>query len=163
MRELEPTSGRLAFAMQPSIDPVARWIAACRLVRGRWSVRLELRGGPTGGEHGAEFRARDDLDLPRDEQEWLWGQWLRRGELDPFERLGIAPTDDVAAIRRAYLAACWRLHPDRYFGKRVGPFAAVLVDLFDDARAAHDELADPRRRAHYLAVLAAEGGREATA
>lgn len=147
--------------MEPTIDPVARWIAACRLVRGQWSVRLELRG-PAGAPAG-EFCAREDLELPLEEQERLWALWTRRREMGPFERLGIAPTDDDAAIRRAYLAACRRLHPDRYFGKRIGPFAAVLVDLFDDARAAHETLADPRRRAHHLAGLAPAGGREATA
>ena len=47
------------------------------------------------------------------------------------------------------------VHPDRYFGKRLGSFAAVLVELCDEARAAYEVLADPERRAKYLLGRAA--------
>ena len=40
----------------------------------------------------------------------------------------------------------------------VGAFAAILPELFDRARASAVFLADPRRRARYLAELAAAGG-----
>lgn len=130
-------------------DPVARWLAACRCVAGRWSVRLELRdGGP---------RVSDDLDLARDEQQRLLALWARRDQVDHFERLGLAPTGDAAAIRRAYLDTCRHLHPDRYYGKRIGAFAAILAELFDRARASAEFLGDPRRRARYLAQLKATG------
>lgn len=125
------------------VDPVARWLSACRCVRGRWSVRLELHRQP---------HERDDLDLPRAEQQRLLAQWVCRDRTGPFERLGLAPTDDEAAIRRAWHDTCRRLHPDRHYGKRVGPFADIMVDLFELARAAYSELADPRRRALHLAA-----------
>lgn len=129
-------------------DPVARWLTACRCVGGRWSVRLELR-------RGGEPRVRDDLDLDRDEQRRLLELWSRRDGVCHFERLGLAPTGDAAAIRRAYLDTCRQLHPDRYYGKRIGEFAAILAELFDRARASAEFLADPRRRARYLAALQA--------
>ena len=84
--------------------------------------------------------------------------WLRGERVSPFERLGLAPTGDDAAIRRAYLETCRQLHPDRYYGKRIGAFAAILPELFDRARASAVFLADPRRRSRYLAELAAAGG-----
>jgi hypothetical protein len=145
----------LALGSPAGGEPVARWLTACRCVGGRWSVRLELRGG-------GEPRLRDDLDLDRDEQRRLLELWSRRDQVGHFERLGLAPTGDAAAIRRAYLETCRRLHPDRYYGKRIGPFAAILVELFDRARASAEFLADPRRRARYLAALrgAADGGDE---
>lgn len=122
-------------------DPVARWLAVCRCERGRWSVRLDLRRAD------GELRPDDRLDLSRAEQQWLLALWERRDRMTPFEWLGLQPTHDLAVIRRAYHDTCRRLHPDRYFGKRLGPFAAILAELFDRARAAHDLLAPPRRRA----------------
>ena len=127
-------------------EPVARWLAACRCVAGRWSVRLELRGSP---------RVSDDLDLARDEQDRLLALWGRGDQIGHFERLGLAPTGDDAAIRRAWLETCRQLHPDRYYGKRLGAFAAILAELFDRARASAELLGDPRRRARYLAELEA--------
>lgn len=130
-------------------DPVALWLAACRCVAGRWSVRLELRGGGP--------RVSDDLDLARDEQQRLLALWERRDQVCHFERLGLAPTGDSAAIRRAYLDTCRHLHPDRYYGKRIGAFAAILAELFDRARVSAEFLGDPRRRARYLTQLKAAG------
>lgn len=130
-------------------DPVARWLAACRHVAGRWSVRLELRGAGPG--------VSDDLDLSRDEQQRLLDLWSRRDQVCHFERLGLEPTGDHAAIRRAYLDTCRHLHPDRYYGKRIGAFAAILAELFDRARASAELLGDPRRRARYLAELKVAG------
>lgn len=135
-----------ANALSTPVDPVARWIAACRCVRGRWSVRLDLRRA------GADLRERDDVDLSRAEQQSLLAEWVRRDRTGPFERLGLAPTDDVAAIRRAWHDTCRRLHPDRHYGKRTGPFAEIMVELFELARAAYSELLDPRRRAQHLAA-----------
>lgn len=143
----------LASATSTPVDPVARWLSACRCVRGRWSVRLDLRARRGGG--GPDLSERDDLDLSRAEQQRLLELWTRRDRTDPFERLGLAPTDDEAAIRRAWHDSCRRLHPDRHYGKRIGPFAEIMVELFELARAAYSELADPRRRAQLLAAHAA--------
>lgn len=141
-----------ASASHSPVDPVARWLSACRCVRGQWSVRLDLRRArPVPTE-------RDDLDLSRAEQQSLLALWVRRDRMDPFERLGIAPSDDAEAIRRAWHDTCRRLHPDRHYGKRIGPFAEIMVELFELARAAYSELADPRRRAAHLERLAAHGG-----
>jgi len=142
----------LDFVMLPGIDPVARWISACFHERGRLRVRLELAGRTPTQE---ALRVDEEVDLPPEEQARLWALWASRGERDLFESLGIEPTDDPAAIRRAYLATMRLVHPDRYFGKRLGSFAAVLVELCDEARAAYEVLADPERRAKYLLGRAA--------
>lgn len=142
----------LDFVMLPGIDPVARWISACFHERGRLRVRLELAGRARTQE---VLRVEEEVDLSPEEQARLWVLWVSRGERDPFASLGIEPTDDSSAIRRAYLATMRLIHPDRYFGKRLGPFAAVLVELCDEARAAYEDLADPERRAKHLLGLAA--------
>ena len=102
-------------------------------------------------------RVSADLEMVQAEQRWLVGLWSCGDRLTHFERLGLAPTCDQAAIRRAYLAVAQRLHPDRYYGKHIGRFAAVLVELFHRARAAQTYLADPRRCARYLGQLADAG------
>jgi hypothetical protein len=102
-------------------------------------------------------RLRDDLEIPLAEQRWLIELWLRGERVTHFQRLGLAPTVDQAAIRRGYLATCQRLHPDRYYGKHIGRFAALLVELFHRAHVAQAYLADPRRCARYVALLAAAG------
>ena len=99
------------------------------------------------------------LDLPLGEQQWLIDLWSCGDRLTHFQRLGLAPTRDPATIRRGFLATCQRLHPDRYYGKHIGRFARVLVELFHHAHAAHVCLADPRRCARYLAQLADAGHR----
>ena len=97
------------------------------------------------------------LDLPLGEQQWLLELWSCGDRLTHFQRLGLAPTRDPAAIRRAFLGTCQRLHPDRYYGKHIGRFARVLVDLFHRAHAAHACLADPRSCARYLTQLVDAG------
>jgi len=102
-------------------------------------------------------RVRADLEMAAGEQRWLVDLWACGDRLTHFERLGLAPTCDQAAIRRAYLAVAQRLHPDRYYGKHIGRFAVVLVELFHRARAAQTYLADPRRCARYVGQLADAG------
>lgn len=99
------------------------------------------------------------LELPLAEQQWLLELWSCGDRLTHFQRLGLAPTRDPAAIRRGFHGTCQRLHPDRYYGKHIGRFARILVELFHRAHAAHVCLADPRRCARYLAQLADAGHR----
>lgn len=137
------------IAQTPSL---LRWLAQCQ-------------GGPQGLQLRLDQlrledrlpRLSESLEIPPAEQRWLLELWALGDRLTHFQRLGLAPTLDQGAIRRAYLATCQRLHPDRYYGKRIGRFAGVLVDLFHLARAAHVYLADPRRCAWYLGQLAAAG------
>lgn len=133
---------------------IVQWLLECRRTRGRTGLRLDsLRLG------GRVPRLDSDLDIPIAEQRRLLQVWSRGDALTHFQRLGMVPTTDPLEIRRAYLATCQRLHPDRYYGRRIGPFAGVLVDLFHRTHAAQAFLADPQRCARYLRELAAAGHR----
>lgn len=129
-----------------------RWLGQCQGGPQGLQLRLDLLR-----LEDALPRLSESLEIPLAEQRWLLELWALGDRLTHFQRLGLAPTLDQGAIRRAYLATCQRLHPDRYYGKRIGRFAGVLVDLFHLARAAHVYLADPRRCAWYLGQLAAAG------
>jgi hypothetical protein len=54
----------------------------------------------------------------------------RLKKLGPHEMLGLEKDAGRADIKRAYYAASKELHPDRYFGKDLGPFREKLGDIF---------------------------------
>jgi hypothetical protein len=54
----------------------------------------------------------------------------RLKKLAPHEMLGLEKEADRHEIKRAYYAASKELHPDRYFGKDLGPFREKLGDIF---------------------------------
>lgn len=134
---------------------VVRWLLECQ--PGPRGLELRLEHLPLGER--VRPRLSEALEMPLAEQRWLLELWAHGDRLTHFQRLGLAPTLDAAAIRRAYLATCQRLHPDRYYGKHIGRFASVLVDLFHRAHAAQAYLADPQRCAWYFGQLAAAGHR----
>lgn len=127
------------------------WLQACRLVHRRIHLHLDVLS------LADDPRLEPDLDIPLDEQQSLLREWSQADALTHFERLGLAPTADQKKIRRAYHATCRRLHPDRWYGRRIGAFAGVLVDLFHRAHAAQAYLSDRRRCALYMRDLAAAG------
>jgi len=71
-------------------------------------------------------------------------------ELSPFELLGIRPTDDIKAIRRAYHSTSRELHPDAYFGQELGRFRPILDALFRRATQAQEALQHEEVRAPFL-------------
>lgn len=54
----------------------------------------------------------------------------RLPKLAPRELLCLPPDADRKAAKRVYFAASKELHPDRYFGKDIGPFRAMLSEIF---------------------------------
>lgn len=133
---------------------IVAWLLACERIGGRTAPRLDRLG--IGGRLP---RIDPDLDIPVAEQRHLLHLWSRGDHWTHFQRIGTGPTSDPEKLRQAYLSTCRRLHPDRYYGRRIGAFAGVLLDLFHRAHAAQTYLADPQRCASYLRQLAAAGHR----
>ncbi len=94
-----------------------------------------------------------DLDLPMERQRAVLGIYDKLGTVNHFELLGITPTNDVGAIRRAYHKLSRRFHPDAYYGKNIGDFRVVLEELFKAARASHDLLISSEKRDAYVERL----------
>ena len=96
------------------------------------------------GENDA--RLRPEISIPIDLQRRLLAvrDGLRR--IGHFELLGLEPTDDTRALRRAYHVASREFHPDSFYGKDIGHFRQVLDDLFRRARASFEFLGDASRR-----------------
>lgn len=67
-----------------------------------------------------------------------------------FELLGVNLASSVDEVRKAFFEASRKFHPDRYFGKRLGPYAQRLDQIFKRLAEAYNTLSDPARRKAYL-------------
>jgi hypothetical protein len=91
-------------------------------------------------------RLRPDIAIPIDQQRRLLAVRDNLRRIGHFELLGLEPTDDNKALRRAYHVASRDFHPDSFYGKDIGDFRHVLDDLFRRARASFEFLGDAGRR-----------------
>jgi len=75
-----------------------------------------------------------------DRQRWILAMADHHEQMSQFEILGILPTHDTKAIKRAFHETSRALHPDAYHGRALGPFKSMLSSLFREAKAAYAEL-----------------------
>ncbi len=54
----------------------------------------------------------------------------RLANLSPHELLGVSPGTAGGALKRAYFVASKECHPDRFYRKDIGPFRAILGEIF---------------------------------
>ena len=73
----------------------------------------------------------------------------RRGSLDLWAVLGVARDADVREVRRAYLRAAKRLHPDRLVQLGLADLKTEANEVFAEIARAHEVLSDPERRRLY--------------
>jgi curved DNA-binding protein CbpA len=73
------------------------------------------------------------------------------------EILGVPRDADARAIKKAYFGLSKRLHPDRYFRRRIGPFAPLVETCFKKLLEAYELLSDPQTRAEVQSEAAGSG------
>jgi curved DNA-binding protein CbpA len=95
----------------------------------------------------------EDVDIPLDLRRYIADACERLDAFDHYELLGVARDADRKTIKRAYFRLAGQLHPDRYFGKKLGSYKARLHALFGKVTLAYETLAAPDRRAAYDASL----------
>lgn len=66
---------------------------------------------------------------------------------DPWAVLGVPQNADKRALKHAYFALSKEIHPDRYYGKRLGSFAPRMAIAFEVATRAYERLISGRQRA----------------
>ncbi|MCR9164115.1 MAG: hypothetical protein ACE37F_24290 [Nannocystaceae bacterium] len=88
----------------------------------------------------SDDRLDDSYPIDVDRQRWILAMNDDHAQMSQFEILGILPTHDVKAIKRAYHETSRALHPDAYHGRDLGPFRSILSSLFREAKAAYAEL-----------------------
>lgn len=102
------------------------------------------------------------LDLPLEMQERILA-FEARLDAPYHELLGVSPEADRRELRKAYFALSKEFHPDRYFGRELGPFAASLERIFRRLTEAYEMLADPAARQAARDSRAAEAQSRAAA
>lgn len=69
--------------------------------------------------------------------------------IDHYALLEVPRSAQTKEIKRAYLRLVGKLHPDRFFRKRLGSYKAGLQRLFTQITVAHDVLTSAAQRAEY--------------
>jgi curved DNA-binding protein CbpA len=64
---------------------------------------------------------------------------------DPWALLGVPDGADARRLKRAYFKLSKEIHPDRYFGQRLGSFTDRLPFVFEALSRAHARLTSPER------------------
>jgi curved DNA-binding protein CbpA len=77
----------------------------------------------------------------------------RLASLDYFTLLGVPRSATRAQVRHAFLALAPTFHPDKYFGKKLGPYSSKMQRIFAQMSLAHDTLVDEEARAAYESTI----------
>ena len=88
----------------------------------------------------------EDIDISLDERDRILTMHRRIRGGDAVAILGVGDASDKKAIKRAYFGLSKEFHPDRFYGKRTGSFAARLTEVFEAISSAYAELNDDRPR-----------------
>ena len=107
---------------------------------------------PVGSEEG--------VDIAPDQQQAILDFHGRLREMDFYQMLGVETGADAKTLQRAYFRVSKQFHPDRYYGKRLGPFKARLEEIFSRISQAYEFLQDAKRRSAYATQIEAERQRQ---
>jgi len=102
---------------------------------------------------GEAARTSVRVDLPDEFQAEIRALARALPGLDYFEILGVSRSATPDAVRDAFFERSKTFHPDRYFKKELGPYAALLTEIYKRIVAAHDVLRDAKLRASYQRTL----------
>jgi curved DNA-binding protein CbpA len=91
----------------------------------------------------------DEVDLSEEFRQDLREFAERLPSLNYYEVLGVPWHADRQAIREAFFQRSKTYHPDRFFGKRLGVYEAILLEIFKRVAAAHEVPRDPELRTQY--------------
>jgi len=88
----------------------------------------------------------ESLEIPVEAQERIL-EFEKRLKRPYHEILGVPVNADMKAVKRAYFELSKEYHPDRYFRRKIGPFAPLLARIFKRVVEAYELLSDPATRA----------------
>lgn len=84
--------------------------------------------------------------LDRDTKARILRLHRRLAALAAHDLLGVPPGADAATVKKAYFAASKELHPDRYYGKELGPYKERLAEIFGACTRAFEALGGDRKK-----------------
>jgi len=131
-------------------EPMA--ISVLLSLRAKGAIAPARVNRPSGPQPAVDAASLEDVDLePSRKQEILETERALEYQ-NHFELLGVPVGADTDSIRRAYHELSRKFHPDRFFKKDLGSFRGRVERIFRRLNEAHSTLADPTRRAAYLAA-----------
>jgi curved DNA-binding protein CbpA len=98
-------------------------------------------------------REEEGLDIDAERRAWVAGLYARLESLSHYDLLAVPREADKKVIKRSYFNLAGKLHPDRYFGKRLGKYKTMIEALFARVTTAYETLESADRRAAYDETL----------
>jgi hypothetical protein len=95
----------------------------------------------------------DGKDLDGDQKKAIFGLHSKLPRITHYELLGIARNASADAVKDAYLAMSRRYHPDAFFRRDIGGYAARISDIFRALKHAYSVLGTAAARKEYDATL----------
>jgi curved DNA-binding protein CbpA len=96
----------------------------------------------------------EDVELDPERRRYVIDVFAQLGTMSHYAVLGIHPTADKKAVKNAYYRLAGLVHPDRYFGKRLGSYKAKMEAIFARTSLAYETLTSAEKRAAYDKTLA---------
>ena len=141
-----PPSTRISKA--PPSTRVSKAPPSTRVSKARPSTRVSKAPQPS-----MSAPEKIAVELPEADRVRIAEMAARIGPLDHYATLGVVRDADPKAIRRAYHALAAQFHPDRFFGKTLGPSRKPLDRIFARLSLAYDTLSKKGEREKYDATL----------
>lgn len=91
----------------------------------------------------------DDIALSVETRKLVVEFHSRLDELTHYQALGVSPSAEHKEIRSAYFSLSKRVHPDAYFGKRLGSYKTKMEAIFKRLTDAYEILGRNEKRAAY--------------
>lgn len=86
-----------------------------------------------------------ELDIAEPDRRTILAMARRIGS-DPWTILGVARGSDPGALKKIYFRLSKEVHPDRYYGKRLGPLAPILSNVFESVSRAYTTLTEAKKQ-----------------
>ena len=102
-------------------------------------------------------------DLSPEQQDRVNDKHRKLHEVDLFELLEVRVDAPPKDLKRAYFALSKEFHPDRYFGRALGPYKIKLEEVFRELSQAFDYLSVEAQRAEYARQVGEARARKAEA
>lgn len=91
----------------------------------------------------------EEVDIDPGLRRYVTEACERLDSIDYYALLEVPRGAQTKEIKRAYLRLAGKLHPDRFFRKRLGSYKTGLQRLFTQITVAHDVLTSAEQRAEY--------------
>ena len=89
----------------------------------------------------------ENIDLTDTERRRILAMARLLDRNDPYLLLGVSGAADPKTLKRAYFLLSKEIHPDRYYGKRLGSFADRMTAVFEATSRAYNRITSGTKRA----------------